>query len=135
VFLNHGIAYSATYQRHGPSFTDKYVFPDGGLVPINATIRIAENAGFELRDVESLREHYALTLHRWVKNLERRADEARQQTDDTTYRIWRLYMAGSAQAFRIGRLSLFQTLLSKPVEGRSALPLTRQDWYLEPPGS
>ena len=129
VFLNHGIAYSATYHRNGPSFTDRYVFPDGSLVPISTTARIAEHVGFEVRDVENLREHYAITLHHWVKNLESHAAEARQLTDDTTYRIWRLYMAGSAFAFRIGRLNLFQTLLSKPIEGCSALPLTRQDWY------
>jgi cyclopropane-fatty-acyl-phospholipid synthase len=131
VFLNHGIAYSATYHRNGPSFTDRYVFPDGSLVPISTTTRTAEHVGFEVRDVESLREHYALTLHHWVKNLEDHAAEARQLTDDTIYRIWRLYMAGSAHAFRIGRLNLFQTLLSKPAEGKTNLPLSRSDWYCQ----
>ena len=131
VFLNHGIAYSATYHRNGPSFTDRYVFPDGCLVPISTTAAIAEHVGFEVRDVESLREHYALTLHHWVRNLEDHVAEARQLTDDTTYRIWRLYMAGSAHAFRIGRLNLFQTLLSKPAEGKTNLPLSRRDWYCQ----
>jgi cyclopropane-fatty-acyl-phospholipid synthase len=131
VFLNHGIAYSATYHRRGPSFTDQYVFPDGDLVPINVTLRAAEHSSFEVRDVESLREHYALTLDHWVKRLERNAQQARSITDDTTYRIWRLYIAGSAHAFRTGRLNLYQTLLVKPVGGKSGLPLTRQDWYRE----
>jgi len=129
VFLNHGIAYSATYRRRGPSFTDRYVFPDGELVPISASLRAAELSGFEVRDVECLREHYALTLHHWVRRLEAHAREARQITDDVTYRIWRLYMAGASHAFRSGRLSLYQTLLAKPVQGRSGLPLTREDWY------
>ena len=129
VFLNHGIAYSATYHRQGPSFSDLYVFPDSDLVPINATIRAAELSGFEVRDVESLREHYALTLHHWVQRLEAHAEEAQRITDDTTYRIWRLYMAGAAHRMRRSHLNVYQTLLAKPVNGRSGLPLTREDWY------
>jgi cyclopropane-fatty-acyl-phospholipid synthase len=129
VFLNHAIAYSATYVRKGPSFIDAYVFPDGDLVPLNVTLQAAEQAGFEVRDVESLREHYVLTLRHWVKRLEAQAGKARQITNDATYRIWRLYMAGSALAFRMGRLSVFQTLLSRPEHGDSGLPLTREDWY------
>ena len=129
AFLNHGIAYSATYHRHGPSFSDRYVFPDSDLVPINTTIRAAELSGFEVRDVESLREHYALTLHNWVHRLETHAEEARRITDDTTYRIWRLYMAGAAHRFRSGRMNVYQTLLAKPLLGESGLPLAREDWY------
>jgi len=112
-----------------PSFTDHYVFPDGELVPISTSLRAAELSGFELRDVESLREHYALTLRHWIQRLEAHRDEAHSITDDTTYRIWRLYMAGSAYAFRSGRLNLYQTLLAKPLRGDSRLPLTRADWY------
>jgi cyclopropane-fatty-acyl-phospholipid synthase len=128
VFLNHGIACSAIYRRQGPSFTDRYVFPDGDLVPINTSLRAAELSGFEVRDVEGLREHYALTLHHWVRRLEAHAEEARRITNDATYRIWRLYMAGSAHGFRIGRLNLYQTLFARPLRGQSGLPLTREDW-------
>ena len=35
-----------------------------------------EAAGFEVRDVEALREHYARTLRAWVANLEAGWDEA-----------------------------------------------------------
>jgi cyclopropane-fatty-acyl-phospholipid synthase len=129
VFLNQGISYSATYHRQGPSFTDRYVFPDGEMVPISTSLRAAELSGFEVRDVESLREHYGLTLHHWVRRLEAHAEEARRITDDTTYRIWRLYMAGAAHGFRSGRLNVYQTLLAKPLHGQSGLPLTREDWY------
>jgi cyclopropane-fatty-acyl-phospholipid synthase len=129
VFLNHGISYSATYRRRGASFIDHYVFPDGELVPINTSLRAAELSGFEVRDVESLREHYALTLHHWVQRLDAHSAKAHQIADDTTYRIWRLYMAGAAHAFRRDRLNLYQTLLAKPLNGDSGLPLTREDWY------
>ena len=132
VFLNHGIAHSATYRRQGPSFVDRYVFPDGDLVPISTSLREAELSGLELRDVESLREHYALTLHHWVQRLEAHREEARRITDDVTYRIWRLYMAGSAHGFRSGRLNVYQTLFAKPLHGHSGLPLTRADWYPSP---
>jgi cyclopropane-fatty-acyl-phospholipid synthase len=129
AFLNHGIAYSATHRRRGPSFTDRYVFPNGELVPISTSLRAAELTGFEVRDVESLREHYCLTLRHWGRRLEAHAEEARRITDDITYRIWRLYMAGSAHGFQTGRLNLYQALLAKPQRGESGLPLTREDWY------
>jgi cyclopropane-fatty-acyl-phospholipid synthase len=130
VFLNHGISYSATYHRRGPSFVDRYVFPDSDLVPLSSSLHAAESCGFEVRDVESLREHYALTLRRWLHRLQDHADEARRITGDTTYRVWRIYLSGSAHGFCCGRLNVYQTLLSKPsVRGRSGLPLTREDWY------
>jgi len=129
IFLNHGIAYSATHRRRGPSFIDRYVFPDSDLVPISASLRAAELTGFEVRDVESLREHYGLTLHHWLVRLEAHAEDARRITDDTTYRIWRLYMAGAAHRFRSGCLNVYQSLLAKPLHGESRLPLTREDSY------
>ncbi len=129
VFLNHGIARSAMYRPCKPSFTDIYVFPDGDLVPLNSTVRIAEHAGFEVKDVESLRPHYAITLHHWLKRLEANSQMARQVVNETTFRIWKLYIAGSAHWFRTGKLNLYQTLLCKCGQGASPLPLTRADWY------
>jgi cyclopropane-fatty-acyl-phospholipid synthase len=130
VFLNHGISGSLSEPLPGgPSFVDQYVFPDGDLPPVSTTLRAAEKSGFEARDLENLREHYALTLRRWVKRLEARHDEAVRVADEVTYRIWRLYMAGSAHSFDCGRLNLYQLLLVKPERGRSNLPLTRADWY------
>ncbi|MGQ9767688.1 MAG: class I SAM-dependent methyltransferase [Anaerolineae bacterium] len=131
VFLNHGIASRATDKPlHGPSFSDTYVFPDGELVPINVTLAAAEEAGFEVRDVESLREHYALTLRHWVRRLEAQHDAALQFVDEPTYRVWRLFMSGSAHGFTTGRLNVYQALLVKPdARGCSGLPLTRNDWY------
>ncbi len=129
VFLNHGIAYNANFKRKGESFVDRYVFPDGELVPLNVTAHAAEEAGFEIRDVESLREHYVITLRHWVRRLEAHHKEAATLTNETTYRIWRLYMAGSSHAFDTGRLNLYQVLMAKPEGGKAYLPLTRGDWY------
>ena len=95
VFLNHGIAASANWQRNGgESFIEKYVFPDGELVPLNTTIHAAESCGFEVQDVENLRRHYEITLRHWSRRLQANAEEARRLTDDATYRTWRIYMAG-----------------------------------------
>jgi cyclopropane-fatty-acyl-phospholipid synthase len=130
VFLNHGIASSLSQpEPAGPSFVEHYVFPDGELLPVSETLNAAETSGFEVRDLESLREHYALTLEKWVQRLEGAHEEARRLTDETTYRIWRLYMAGSAHGFRTGRLNVYQALLAKPAGGKSGLPLSRADWY------
>ena len=116
-------------QQHS-IFSDAYVFPDGELVPINVTLHAAEENGFEVRDVESLREHYALTLRHWVRRLEAHHEEALRVVDESTYRVWRLYMAGSAHGFATQRLNVYQALLTRPDHGgESHLPLTRTDWY------
>jgi cyclopropane-fatty-acyl-phospholipid synthase len=133
VFLNHGIARrTSDPQPAGPTFISRYVFPDGELVPINATLRYAEEAGFEVRDVESLREHYTLTLRHWARGLEFHREQARQVVGDPTYRVWRLFLHGSAYGFTLGSLNVYQTLLLKPDKGHSGMPLTRRDWYTSP---
>ncbi|HEY1376188.1 MAG TPA: cyclopropane-fatty-acyl-phospholipid synthase family protein [Gemmataceae bacterium] len=138
VFLNHGIAISAAVRPpKWRAFGKKYVFPDGELVPIARLLREAEAVGFEVRDVENLREHYALTLEHWIRRLDARHANAVAATDEVTYRIFRLYMAGACHGFRAGLYRLHQSLLAKPADRRSGLPLTREDWYAAsggPPG-
>ena len=86
-------------------------------------------SGFEIRDVECIREHYALTLRHWLHGLEAHADEARRLTNEFTYRVFRLYLAASAFGFEIGQPSIYQSVFVKLDDGRSGLPLTRADWY------
>ncbi len=131
VFLNHAIAgHAGDAPDACPGFSDTYVFPDSELMPIGVTLQAAERAGFEVRDVESLREHYAMTLRHWVRRLEARHDQALAFVDEPTYRVWRLFMSGAAHGFATGRLNVYQALLVKPdASGRSGLPLTRADWY------
>jgi cyclopropane-fatty-acyl-phospholipid synthase len=142
LFLNHGIisladarprplldpVWRRLWQRD--QFIRRYVFPDGDLVPASAVIASAESQGFEMRDVESLREHYATTLRHWVRRLEHHADDARRIAGDVTYRVWRLYMAASAHGFQIARIGVIQTLLAKPTaQGESHVPRSRADLY------
>jgi cyclopropane-fatty-acyl-phospholipid synthase len=141
LFLNHGIVSlgrrpSALARRLGRpierwgSFIERYVFPDGELVSPAEMIRPAEVAGFEVRDAESLREHYARTLRHWVSRLEAHRDEAIAMVGEPTYRIWRIYMAGSAASFAVGRTGIVQILLGKrDASGAIRLPATRADLY------
>jgi cyclopropane-fatty-acyl-phospholipid synthase len=142
LFLNHGIVSIAGARARGLGqrlaarvwrrnvFINRYVFPDGILVPAASVIGAAEGAGFEARDAESLREHYAMTLRHWVGRLERHEREAIGLVGDLGYRVWRLYMAGSAYGFRSGRIGVLQTLFAKPDQrGSAGLPLTRADLY------
>ncbi len=128
VFLNHGIASGNGESRLGP-FADRYVFPDAEVTPLHHVVTAAEKADWEVRDVESLREHYALTLDYWVQRLEKAHWQAVDLIGETTYRVWRLYMAASAHWFRTGCLHVYQTLCAKPFDGQVKLPLTREDWY------
>lgn len=137
LFLNHGIAaqfsrapdwVGRTFFQKG-RFSQRYVFPDGELVPVSEALAVAEGAGFEVRDVESLREHYALTLRHWVRKLEAQRDEAVRLTDERTYRVWRFYMSAAAVGFEVGETNVFQALLSKSRSGAAEVPLTREDLY------
>jgi cyclopropane-fatty-acyl-phospholipid synthase len=131
VFLNHGIAaaWPGQTRRHRGGFVQRYVFPDSELVPISRMLTESERAGFEVRDVENLREHYASTLRHWVARLEAAHRLAVLAADEIIYRIWVLYMTGCAFSFDRGALELFQSLLYKPTGGPSRLPPTRADWY------
>lgn len=135
LFLNHGISAQTRDGRGfraGRDFIGRYVFPDGDLVALDAMIRAAEASGFEVRDVENLREHYARTLRAWVANLAAHHEAAIDAADERTVRVWRLYMTGSARNFALGRMGLDQTLLAKPRDdGTSRIPATRRDLYRE----
>jgi cyclopropane-fatty-acyl-phospholipid synthase len=143
LFLNHGIVSIAGSRPESVTsrvagrlwqrgeFIDRYVFPDGELVPVASVIASAERSGFELRDVESLREHYMLTLRHWIRRLESHREEAIALVGEPTYRVWRLYMSASAYGFRTGRIGIIQSLLAKPrADGRVDLPRTRKDLYV-----
>jgi cyclopropane-fatty-acyl-phospholipid synthase len=130
VFLNHAIGEITADRFKGPSFVDEYVFPDGDVPGISLVLAAAESAGLEVRDVENLREHYTLTLRHWVRRLEQARDQALTFVNEPTFRVWRLYMAGSAHGFEHGHIAVYQALLAKPdPAGHAHLPLTRNDWY------
>ena len=116
VLLNHAITNRTRprrLERKKPSFVNTYVFPDGELLPIEESVRVAEDAGFEARDIESLRKNYAITLRHWVTNLESNHQKAVEAANEATYRIWRMYMAGSVTAFELASISVYQAVYTK----------------------
>ena len=147
-FLNHAIGRPTstrpTRRRHGqagspaelgvaaglrrPSqirsrFIDRYVFPDGELHEVGTLVSTFQAFGFEVRHLESLREHYGVTLRRWVSNLEHNFEEAVKEVGAERARVWRLYMAGSACGFDRHHLEVHQVLCVRPDRGRSLMPL------------
>lgn len=128
--LIHGITQPPSRIWNRASFNDAFVFPDGEVVDVGLMIREYERAGLEVRDVESLREHYAMTLRQWAGRLDDRWDEAVLIAGEARARVWRLYMTGAAVSFQLGSLAIHQTLVVRPdQQGLSNLPLTRRDWY------
>lgn len=115
------------------SFIDRFVFPDGELLPLGMTVDGFERAGFEVRDCHNLREHYAETLRAWVANLEANWAAAVGLTSTGRARVWKLYLVGSALAFQGGELGINQVLaIKRGPGGESGLPRTRDDWVLPP---
>jgi cyclopropane-fatty-acyl-phospholipid synthase len=111
------------------SFITRYVFPDGELHEVGTVVSAMQEHGFEVRDVESLREHYARTLRHWVANLEANWDEAVRLAGLPRAKIWRLYMAGSAVNFEANRTTIHQSLGVRPHEsGTSDMPPTRREF-------
>jgi cyclopropane-fatty-acyl-phospholipid synthase len=111
------------------NFSCKYVFPNGELQTIVQTVAAAAGVGFDVRDVENLREHYVLTLQNWVRKLEANCDKAVAMVGEVSYRIFRIYMATGTMAFASGVYALNQCLLAKPDNGCTGMPLTRAEWY------
>jgi cyclopropane-fatty-acyl-phospholipid synthase len=127
--LNHAIsrpgAGGAISKR---SFISRYVFPDGELLEVGRVVSAMQRHGYEVRDVESLREHYGLTLRAWVANLEANWDRAQELVGPSRARIWKLYMAGSALGFEAGRINVHQVLgVKRDAAGASGMPLSRAE--------
>ncbi|MGP4010313.1 class I SAM-dependent methyltransferase [Streptomyces sp. 4N124] len=130
--LNHQIARrpqrdESTYSVD--EFIDSYVFPDGELAPVGTTVTQLERAQFEVRDVEAIREHYALTLRRWVANLQADWAHAVRLTSPGRARVWLLYMAACALSFEHNRIGVNQVLAVRtPASGDSGMPLRSRIW-------
>lgn len=114
LFLNHGITNDTGWQAIASArFINEYIFPDGELARISDVTSVMEKQKFEILDVEALRPHYAMTLRHWMDNLQNHKEKTIAIAGLRTYRLWRLYMAGSAYFFNQGNLGLYQILAGK----------------------
>jgi cyclopropane fatty-acyl-phospholipid synthase-like methyltransferase/DUF1365 family protein len=110
----------------GGAFIEAYIAPDMHMRPISQTVGYLEEAGFEIRDVEAMREHYVTTVHHWIETFESRYPEFVALVGEEVARVWRLYLVGGALSFEEGRMGVDQILAVRTTtEGVSAMPPTR----------
>jgi cyclopropane-fatty-acyl-phospholipid synthase len=130
LFLNHGIT-SAVMENlpPGPSFVDAFVFPDNGVTTLWRHLMAAEEVGFEVRDVECLREHYIRTCSEWLRRIEENELSLTEQSNRSTQRLFRLYVAAQTYYFKTGANSIHQALLARSESKPACIPLTRASWY------
>jgi len=130
LLLNHAIGCTPVRPlRSGNTFLQRHIFPDHELFPIHETLSFAEAEGFEVRDVENLREHYAATLAMWAGRLDARAEQCARLVGEQVVRAFRVYMLGMAHHFEEGNLHLYQSLLAKSAGGPAEVPRTRAHIY------
>ena len=104
-------------------------FPGGEVDHIGLTLENLEAHGFEVHDVEDLREHYARTCRLWAERLHARFDEAIAEVGEAKARLWLLYLTGCSLGFDRGSMLIYQTVATRRARGRSGLPPTRADLY------
>jgi cyclopropane-fatty-acyl-phospholipid synthase len=137
LVLNHAIARSSKssqklVQRIRPErkFLLKYIFPGSELIPVGMTTDFLEQTGFEVNDVESWRDHYAITLRFWCKNLSANKERAIELVGAERYRLWVAYLAGGSVGFTAGSIKIFQVVANKKAsKGVSGMPPTREHLY------
>lgn len=138
LFLNHAISRGAKRRRRRfasrpeQRALQKYIFPGGELDDIGHTLAEMEIAGFEVQDVEALRQHYQITTRSWAERLHAHRAEAEALVGAETYRLWAAYLAGCSFAFQRGSARIHQTLASRSTKGFTAVPPTRFDIYRNP---
>jgi cyclopropane-fatty-acyl-phospholipid synthase len=116
------------HDRHpgGGAFIESFIAPDMYMRPVGQTVDLLEQAGFEVRDVHALREHYVRTVAAWYETFERSWDRAVAMVGEEAARVWRLYLVGGALAFAEGRMGVDQILAVRPAAtGISGMPATR----------
>ncbi len=131
--MNHGITTTSTEHRSARygagEFIETYVFPQGELPHLGTVLATMQQGGLEALDIENLRRHYARTCTLWADNFERHSAHIRSLVDERRYRIWRIYLAGCAHAFRHDWISLYQVVCGKAGRDASRLPWSRRYMY------
>jgi cyclopropane-fatty-acyl-phospholipid synthase len=136
IYLHHAITRRMkhdrrAWRRKGPEYKAliKYIFPGGELDVIGMTLENLEAYGFEVHDVENLREHYARACRLWAERLHARFDEAIAEVGEAKARLWLFYLTGCSLAFERSSAMIYQTVATRRARGPSGLPPTRADLY------
>lgn len=130
--MSHGTHLRRDRHPGGGPFIERYIAPDMYMRPLHDTLRLVERAGFEVRDVHALREHYVRTVNAWYAEFERRWDDVVSLVGEQQARVWRLYLVGGALAFEQNRMGVDQILaVPATADGRATMPSTRLGWELQ----
>lgn len=112
LFLLHTIGSNVTYFRTN-EWTNKYIFPNGGLPSIAQIGKAAEKL-FVMEDWHNFGPDYDKTLLAWNENFKNAWDsKLKSYYDDRFYRMWNYYLLSSAGSFRARDLQLWQIVFSK----------------------
>ena len=110
MILHHTIG-SNVSKTHTDPWYDKYVFP-GGVIPSMAHIGAGAAKKWAIEDVHNFGPDYDTTLMAWYENIEKAWPEI-PHYDEFFHRTWRYYLLGSAAAFRVRNLQLWQVVLRR----------------------
>lgn len=110
-------------------FIIKYIFPGGELDHIGMTTGALEQAGFEVHEVEAVREHFGYTTEHWVRRLYDRKEEGAALVGMPQTRIWLLYLSLCALSFHRGALNAFQVVATNRRSGASGIGFDRTTIY------
>jgi cyclopropane-fatty-acyl-phospholipid synthase len=114
----------------GGAFIESYIAPDMHMRPLGQTLDYLQSAGFEVRDVEAMREHYVRTVDCWIKTFDDRYDDFVALAGEENSRVWRLYLVGGRLAFEQGRMGVDQILAVKPGAGGDAVMPWGRPWSM-----
>lgn len=112
--LNHGIArLRHDLPEHAGAFTQRYVFPDGVPLQLSRVLLALERAQFTTEHVEGFAQDYYRTLGEWIARLDANRERAEQLVGPERVRVWRLYLRGARNIFKVGFVSIYQTLAKR----------------------
>ena len=113
-FLVQQMSRAAGDSPGGGPFIEAYIAPDMHMRPLGETIGLLEAGGFEVRDVQAMREHYVRTGAEWLANLERRWAEASRWSARRWPACGASTSSAAALAFEERRMGVDQILVRKP---------------------
>lgn len=112
----------------GGPFIESYIAPDMHMRPLSETLGFLERAGFEIRNVQALREHYVRTVDAWLQTFESHYAEAVAMVGEEMARVWRLYLVGGGLSFEEGRMGVDQILAVRPSPSGTSSMAPTPDW-------
>ncbi|MDB5394086.1 MAG: SAM-dependent methyltransferase [Rhodospirillales bacterium] len=111
----------ASYQQ-GVDFIQRYIFP-GGMLPSDEIIRVEiDRAGFELRELKTFGDSYALTLADWNRRFQDAWTTIRTFGFDKRFKhMWEYYLSYCEAGFRSGILDVGLYVIGRPSAGSTAI--------------